>query len=230
MKKIRIPFDLTEFKKGGYTVETKGFEDGSSIHKVRIICTDKKGRFHIVGVVQMNDEVEDVWTFTGNGIFNNITECNLMLVKTEYENGDVVKDCRKDKIFIVKGNAGESHIYDYESSTHNTLYCRPATEGEQKQLFEALEKEGKRWNSEKKCLEDVKKEEQFKPMQWCLMRYDEDTNWDLCQYAYSLNMSAGSKIYVAVGGLCFEYCIPYNDKTKHLLGTNQDYKESEETK
>ena len=178
----------------------------------------------------MNDEVEDVCAFTGNGIFNNITECNLMLVKTEYENGDIVKDCRKDKIFIVKGNAGESHIYDYESSTHNTLYCRPATEEEKKQLFYALEKEGKRLNSKKKCLEDVKKEKLFKPMQWCLMRYNEDTNWDLCLYAYTLTMSDGSIIYRAVGGIYFWSCIPYNDKTKHLLGTNQDYKESEETK
>ena len=218
MKKVRMPFDLTEFKKGGYQVETR---DGNP---VRIVCDDLKSkRRTIVGLITDEENKEHFLLWYENGHYHP----SVFLVQTEYENGDVVKDCRNDIVFITEGNAGESHIYDYESSTHNTKYCRPATEEEQKQLFDALEKEGKRWNSKKKCLEDVKKEKLFKPMQWCLMRYNEDTNWDLCQYAYSLNMSAGSKIYVAVGGLCFEYCIPYNDETKHLLGTCDEYEERE---
>ena len=32
---------------------------------------------------------------------------------------------------------------------------RPATEAEKQRLFEALAKEGKRWNAEKKCVEDL---------------------------------------------------------------------------
>lgn len=34
-------------------------------------------------------------------------------------------------------------------------YIRPATEAEKQRLFNALSKEGKRWNAEKKCIEDL---------------------------------------------------------------------------
>lgn len=34
-------------------------------------------------------------------------------------------------------------------------YIRPATEAEKQRLFNALAKEGKRWNAEKKCIEDL---------------------------------------------------------------------------
>ena len=137
MKKVRMPFDLTEFKKGGYKVETR---DGNP---VRIVCADLKSkRRTIVGLITDEENTEHVLLWYENGHYHPGVEYyyDLFLVKTEYENGDIVKDCRKDKIFIVKGNAGESHIYDYESSTHNTKYCRPATEEEQKQLLDDLAK------------------------------------------------------------------------------------------
>lgn len=35
---------------------------------------------------------------------------------------------------------------------------RPATPEEQQILFDALSKEGKRWNSEKKCIEDIEQD------------------------------------------------------------------------
>ena len=34
-------------------------------------------------------------------------------------------------------------------------YIRPATEAEKQRLFNALSKEGKRWNADKKCIEDL---------------------------------------------------------------------------
>ena len=34
-------------------------------------------------------------------------------------------------------------------------FLRPATEAEKQRLFDALAKEGKRWNAEKKCIEDL---------------------------------------------------------------------------
>ena len=41
-----------------------------------------------------------------------------------------------------------------ESCTSQEL-LRPATEAEKQRLFDALAKEGKRWNAEKKCIEDL---------------------------------------------------------------------------
>ena len=47
-----------------------------------------------------------------------------------------------------------SELHFNESCTSQEL-LRPATEAEKQRLFDALAKEGKRWNAEKKCIEDL---------------------------------------------------------------------------
>lgn len=100
---------------------------------------------------------------------------------------------------------------------------RPATEEEKQQLFDALAKEGKRWNPDTKQIEDLPKK--FKPMDWCLMK-DSAKYWELCQFAYTRKIH-GTTIYSAVGGLIYYKCIPYNEETKHLLGTTDEWKGDE---
>ena len=46
----------------------------------------------------------------------------------------------------------ELHFYEHCSSQE---LLRPATEAEKQRLFDALAKEGKLWNAEKKCIEDL---------------------------------------------------------------------------
>ena len=46
----------------------------------------------------------------------------------------------------------ELHFDDHCTSQE---LLRPATEAEKQRLFDALAKEGKRWNAEKKCIEDL---------------------------------------------------------------------------
>ena len=77
---------------------------------------------------------------------------------------------------------------------------------------------------EKKQIVDLPKEEkkcEFKPMDWCLMRMSY-SRWNLCQYAY---YRKDIDMFVSVGGNTWKECIPYNDSTKHLLGTTDDYVE-----
>lgn len=102
---------------------------------------------------------------------------------------------------------------------------RPATEEEKQQLFSALEKKGKRWNPVTKQIEDLPKNCEFKPMDWCLMK-DSTKYWELCQFAYTRKVH-GTTIYSAVGGLIYYKCIPYNEETKHLLGTTDEWKGGE---
>ena len=45
-------------------------------------------------------------------------------------------------------------IFIYKKSLTDP-YKRPATEAEKQRLFDALAKQGKRWNAEKKCVEDL---------------------------------------------------------------------------
>lgn len=99
---------------------------------------------------------------------------------------------------------------------------RLATEEEKQQLFDALAKEGKRWNPDAKLFEDLPKMCEFKPMDWCLMK-DSTKYWELCQFAYTRKVR-GTTIYSAVGGLIYYKCIPYNEETKHLLGTTDEWK------
>ena len=57
----------------------------------------------------------------------------------------------KDYITI-GGDTGEL-LWGYETFTHD--YMRPATDSEKQRLFDALAKEGKRWNPETKQIEDL---------------------------------------------------------------------------
>lgn len=92
----------------------------------------------------------------------------------EFKDGDVVfMKCKGDDfIEIFKCSKRNGDLYDHASlntSTHkldisgehkickeSTVKIRLATEEEKKQLFSALEKEGKRWDSEKKQIVDLK--------------------------------------------------------------------------
>lgn len=103
---------------------------------------------------------------------------------------------------------------------------QPITETQQIILFEALAKKGKRWNAENKQIEDLFKKYEFKPMDWCLMK-DSTKYWELCQFAYTKKVH-GTTIYSAVGGLIYYKCIPYNEETKHLLGTTDDWEGGEQ--
>lgn len=63
----------------------------------------------------------------------------------------------------------------------------------------------------------------FQPRDWCLMRNIKERfpyTWRLCQFAYKTD----DGLYEAVGGHRYKECLPYNNLTKHLLGTALDYK------
>ena len=109
----------------------------------------------------------------------------------------------------------------------NLCELRLATEEEKQQLFDALAKEGKHWDAEKKMIVDLKPKYEFKPMDLCLMKYIGKYNnrgWELCQYAYTEHRVSSSgeqrDFYHAVGGEIYAECIPYKGN-EHLLGTKK---------
>ena len=154
----------------------------------------------------------------------------------EFKDGDIItiEDTEYKAIIIYKSN-GDCMFRSYAvidnvykklgiGKTVNALgrCTRLATNSEKQQLFSALEKEGKRWNPDTKQIEDLPKKCEFKPMDWCLMK-DSTKYWELCQFAYTRKVH-GTTIYSAVGGSIYYKCIPYNDQTKHLLGTTNEWK------
>ena len=164
--------------------------------------------------------------------------------KPEFKDGDIAfaDFGNTQNVFIISGKtdlsegynsfisldlSGLTLIIEYRTSFFKKDLCklRLATEEEKQQLFSALEKEGKRWNPDTKSIEDLPKKCEFKPMDWCLMK-DSTKYWELCQFAYTRKVH-GTTIYSAVGGLIYYKCIPYNEETKHLLGTTDEWEGGE---
>ena len=106
---------------------------------------------------------------------------------------------------------------------------RPATEEEKQRLFDAMAKKGKRWNAEKKVVEDIPKPYEFRKGEPVLVRSDYGRDWLLAAYVEpSSNTDAQFGKYGATDGratLYYRFCLPYNEKAMHLLGTTEDYKE-----
>lgn len=112
----------------------------------------------------------------------------------EFKDGDIT--CTKNGIHIFKNIDGFEHHYYcalyngevFYNKTFNTFEAinslRHATEEEKQQLFDALAKEGKKWNAEKKCIEDLKPKRwraEYGGKYWYLDEYFlpyEDTDYD----------------------------------------------------
>lgn len=103
---------------------------------------------------------------------------------------------------------------------------RFATDEEMQQLFDALDKEGKRWNAENKQIEDLPKKYEFKPFQKVLAKFDEDCEW-VPDFFYYYDKSDSEMPYVCIANGRAIECIPYNEETKHLLGTTDGWKGGE---
>ena len=160
--------------------------------------------------------------------------------KYEPQDGDIVawKDKEDDgdvAITIYRGNhrgyftlfaSGKSMGDNKYDSTLDMNIFRPATDEEKQMLFEAMAKNGKRWNAEKKVVEKISNSPEFKAKEVVMVR-DAKERWKLMAFvaigngAYKYEVTNGEKFSA------YKQCIPYNEKTMHLLGTGEDYKEDE---
>ena len=168
----------------------------------------------------------------------NLETLEIEQPKQEFKDGDILHCDETNYIFIAKMHGEVIGSYAFLCVHNYKLYIkdcdcdeselpaiRLATDSEKQQLFDTLTKEGKRWNPDTKQIEDLPKKCELKPMDWCLMK-DSTKYWELCQFAYTRKVH-GTTIYSAVGGLIYYKCIPYNEETKHLLGTTDEWKGGE---
>lgn len=97
---------------------------------------------------------------------------------------------------------------------------RFATEEEKQQLFDALEKEGKAWDAEKKQIVDLKPKWTPKPFDRVITRNAADDVWTANFFSHM--DSHGEYVTIAcVGG--YTYCLPYNEETAKLIGTTNNW-------
>lgn len=186
-------------------------------------------------------EVEDAAQFYINYIERKLGgKLNLETLEIEksvFKDGDIlcVIDNSNDYhyILIYKGQ-DDKHIHRYvtmfEDNSLNikkdSYLTKPedysthyATEEEEQQLFDALAKEGKAWDAEKKQIVDLKPKVEFKPFDKVLVRDCLDEMWRPSFFAFYLPF--GREPYQVIGGEWVKLCIPY-EGNESLLGTTKN--------
>ena len=195
----------------------------------------------------LKEEDKQSYLATAETYFNvNITKGSLQIEqpRQEFKDGDIAfaDYGNRQDVFIVSGKTNLSEGYnsfislDLSSLTLSMGYrtaffkkdlckLRLATEEEKKQLFSALKKEGKRWDAENKMVVDLKPKCEFKPFQKVLVRCKDYQKWKVDFFSH-YDDSCKEFPYVCVSSRK-SFCIPYNEDTKHLLGTTDEWKGGE---
>jgi hypothetical protein len=182
-----------------------------------------------------------------NGGKLNLTTLEIEKAQPEFKDGDilcVIESSNNYHYILIYEGQDDEHIYRYVTMLENnsliiekgSYFTKPkdysmryATEEEKQQLFDALDKENKAWDAEKKQLVDLPKCE-FEPFDKVLVRDIKDEYWRPAFFASFDEHSINGYAYGLVGdpdGLYCKYCIPYNEQTKHLLGTKDEWKGGE---
>lgn len=133
-----------------------------------------------------------------------------------------IKDAIVSKVLInVRYEDYEVHYNEYRFGHNRSL--RLATDSEKQQLFEALAKENKAWDAEKKQIVDLKLKWTPKPFDKVVVRCGKADKWSIDFFSYKV-----SNGYICTGDAWFGYCLPYNEETAHLLGTTDDWEGGEQ--
>lgn len=241
-KLVRVPFDV-ELAKKITNKEIEGKIVTRNGVNVRIVCFDVKNNYYpIVAIMADENGEETVITRTIDGkIVPSATDTdqgNLMLEIPEYltfKDGDILS--YEVGTFILKKIDGKDRVEYYVSLYEKYVafdsaclmknlvnHLRLATGQEKQKLIDVLKASKdprvKEYLKRFFGIEEKKKCE-FNPKDWVLCYSD---GWNLCQFSHTKLRDLDNKLmYVTVGGIAYEKCIPYNEQTAHLLGTTDDW-------
>lgn len=166
--------------------------------------------------------------------------------QTEFKDGDILftktNMLHFPSVFILDTNRNEMRSYvrflierghiDYGMPVYNldTNRFRYATEEEKQRLFEALAKEGKAWDAEKKAIVDLKQKVELKPFDRCIwkIRNCEGSIWQASFVSYVDEYGATPMGASKDEDLVNLIILPYNDQTKLLVGTTDEWKGGEQ--
>lgn len=153
--------------------------------------------------------------------------------QSEFKDGDILA-CISSKgcIYILIFRCFRANLVSYyiNKDTYDNLFfanefiqsneynIRYATEEEKQQLFDALAKEGKAWDAEKKEFVDLKPKGELKPFDKVLVRNCYTQRWRV-NFFSSITKEG---CYICASGSWNE-CIPYNEETAKLIGTTNNW-------
>ena len=142
----------------------------------------------------------------------------------EFKDGDIVvygksvAICRKIYKHTLSFYVSLNEMFGllFADEVESSEEYRFATEEEKKQLFDALAKEGKAWDSEKKTIVNLKPKIELKPFDKVLVRDFKNQAWQVSLFGYK-----DANNYYCCNGSCWNQCIPYIGN-ESLLGTTKD--------
>lgn len=211
--------------------------DGRS---VRILCFDRKGESPIITLVLVDGNKEGFHPYMLDGRLKPEKEdrFDLMLEIPEYmtfKDGDIVS--YEGGTFILKNIDGKDRVEYYASlygiytafdsacSMKNLVnHLRFSTEEEKRELIGSMKMSKQPVAKEylKRFFNiEVKPECEFKPFDKVLVRNYIGTYW--VANIFSNQYEIEGKVRYSCCGNAYNYCIPYNDQTKHLLGTTDNW-------
>lgn len=226
--------DYTKFN-GCYSNSRDGYEDVSNAETAKFVKLDNNTAYGYVREIERKL----------GGILN-LETLEIEKDQPEFKDGDIITF--KDRIIIIYNTSiekspkrteiyyhaclkeGELTVNEYLMSCGFGEGWYSSTEEEKQHLFDALAKEGKLWDSEKKQIMNLKPKVELKPFDKVLCRNSKDDTWEADFFARltrkEIDYTQSGK-YLCVGDL-WMYCIPYNEETAHLLGTADDWEGGEQ--
>lgn len=226
------------FQDDGYTAFKSRCNYSGSNYWLQFNCQSSTNHFAKASDEEAKEFIKKVEEHYGGKL--NLETLQIEKPKQEFKDGDIVylNDGNNKFIFIFKYE-NVNHIRRYVSFclTINKLYIgkdgclsrrriktiRPATDSEKQKLFDALAKEGKVWNPDTKQVEDLPKKCEFKPFDKVLVRNNGDYDDGVWKADIFSHYDADNVYPYACVGDYWKECIPYNDSTKHLLGTTDPF-------
>lgn len=232
MKKIKLPFSLDEYNKGCYELECDNKE-------ARMLCTDLNNDFgSIVCAIKHNDGNESVRTFREDGRYyiEKNKKYDLFLVKKQFEYGDILSNGKNT--ILVYNSVTRSGLPKHDIVLTKCVLCfgildytisgeawnggfgdvdefRLANDSEKKTLFKELYKNNVYWNDEKKVIE-LNMEHEFHEFEKVIVRDSNDAKWKADFFSH---IDETDKFPFICVGCSYKNCLPYNEYTKHLIGT-----------
>ena len=160
---------------------------------------------------------------------------NGLVSTCEFKDGDIVATNSGSRVFILQRAYSDVKGYcyiGYDFSFNEFFFsCRRfdrlATEEERQKLFDAIKEQGYKWNAETKILERLIKPKfdpkTLKAFDKVLVRLTRDCIWNATFFShYDKEINWGCHPCVTTSCKSYDKCIPYNDETKHLVGTSDD--------
>ena len=181
--------------------------------------------------------ISNIEEFKGGKL--NLTTLEIEKTQPEFKDGDILyvktKKLGSEYIIINKlSKEAKTAFYVAYNLSSKKIFCnityfvccdkeisilRQATDYEKFQLFDALAKKNKAWDSEKKAIVDLKPKWTPKPFDKVMTRVDGNAIWSANIFSH-IDQNGE---YVTIGCIAgYPYCLPYNKETAKLIGTTNN--------